>query len=194
MQTQELNGRAGGDQQWFVVYTKHQHESAVATLLGAKGLDVFYPTYVSLRRWKDRRKAVTLPLFPGYVFFAGLKRRAEILATPGVFTILTFGDTPAQIPSEEVEAIRCAVRSSLPVQPCPYLTIGDTVTVMSGPLAGVTGILQKLKGSCRLVISVELLGRSAAVEIDASTVRQKTNFRSQLGQSKWTEQPLHPLS
>jgi transcription antitermination factor NusG len=179
------------EQSWFALTAKHQHEPTVARLLGAKGFEVFQPTYSEVRRWKDRKKVLKLPLFPGYVFFCGgLGRRVEILSTPGVFSIVAFGDTAAEISSEEIDAIRRATQH-LEIQPHPFLTVGDRVRVVRGPLAGVSGILQKQKDTCRLVLSIELLGRSAAVEIDATIVERISVSQRRLGAQPWTEQALN---
>jgi transcription antitermination factor NusG len=171
---------------------KHQHEATVARLLSAKGFEVFQPTYTEVRRWKDRNKVLKLPLFPGYVFFCrGLERRVDILSTPGVFSIVAFGDTVAEISNEEIDAIRRATLNQMAIQPHPFLAIGDRVRVARGPLAGVSGILQKQKDACRLVLSIELLGRSAAVEIDATIVERISVSPRHLGAQTWTEQALN---
>ena len=159
------------EQKWFALTAKHQHEANVARLLGAKGLSVFHPTFSTLHQWRDRKKLLELPLFPGYVFFAeSHHKRSEILSTPGVFSIVSFGNQPAQIPSEELDGIRRASESGRSLQPHDFLSEGDRVKVKRGPLAGLCGILQRHKDSYRLVISIELLGRAAAVEIDAVSV------------------------
>ena len=161
------------EQKWFALTAKHQHEPKIATLLGAKDFEVFQPTYTEVRRWKDRKKPIVLPLFPGYVFFCGgLQRRSEILSIPGVFSIVCFGGTAAEISGDEIDGIRRVCLNRMDVQPHPFLAVGDRVRVMEGPLSGVTGILQKQKDACRLILSIELLGRSAAVEIDANSVER----------------------
>jgi transcription antitermination factor NusG len=181
------------EQSWFALTAKHQHEPTVARLLAAKGFEVFQPTYTEVRRWKDRNKALQLPLFPGYVFFCGgLERRVEILSTPGVFSIVAFGDSAAEISGDEIDAIRRAAYSQIALQPHPFLTVGDRVRVMSGPLAGVAGILQRQRDAYRLVLSVELLGRSAAVEIDSTSVERVPASPQRLGYQPWTEQALNP--
>src|SRR5262245_19877511 len=177
------------EQTWFALTAKHQHEPTVARLLDAKGFEVFQPTYTEVRRWKDRDKVLKLPLFPGYVFFCGgLERRVDILSTPGVFSIVAFGGTAAEISSGEIEAIRRVTLNHLAIQPHPFLTVGDRVRVVRGPLAGVSGILRKQKDACRLVLSVELLGRSAAVEIDATIVEKIAVSQQPLGAQPWIEQ------
>jgi transcription antitermination factor NusG len=178
MQMQDERLLAGEDTRWHVVYTRHQHERTVAAHLVGRGFEVFHATYRTMHRWKDRNKEVELPLFPGYLFFAdGLDRRVEILSTPGVHMILSVGNIPAVIPNEEIDAIRRAANSSLGLQPHPFLSEGDVVRVKSGPLAGVEGILQRQKDLFRLVLSIQILGRAAAVEIDIRAVERITQSR-----------------
>jgi transcription antitermination factor NusG len=180
------------EQTWLALTAKHQHEPTVARLLSARGFEVFQPKYTEIRRWKDRNKTIQLPLFPGYVFFSGqVERRVEVLSTPGVFSIVSFGKHAAEINKEEIDAIRRACENRLAVYPHPFPTVGDHVRVMQGPLAGVSGILQKQKDACRLVLSIELLGRSAAVEIDAANVERTPVPQLRLGYQPWTEQALN---
>jgi transcription antitermination factor NusG len=156
---------------WWVVYTRHQHEKAVAGALAAKGHEVFLPLYASLRKWKDRRKAITLPLFPCYVFVRGAQdRRLSVVTTPGVYMMLTKGDSPAVIPEDEIEAIRRAHEGQMNIEPHPFLKCGQRVRVKCGTLEGVEGILVRVRNLFRLVLSVEILNKSVAVEIDASSV------------------------
>jgi len=179
------------EQSWFALTAKHQHEATVTRMLAAKGVVAFHPTYTVVRRWKDRNKSLQMPLFPGYVFFAGGQdRRVEILSTPGVFSIVSFGNMVAEISAEEVEAIRGAVANQMPLQPHPFLSEGDRVRVTCGPLAGVSGILLRHRDTCRLILSIELLGRSAAVEID-STMVERIPVAERLGHQTWTEQALN---
>jgi transcription termination/antitermination protein NusG len=162
--------------QWSALHTHYQHERKVEALLSAKGFETFLPAYASIRRWKDRTKRISEALFPGYLFVADVsERRLQVITTPGVCAIVCVAGTPATIPGHEIEAIRKCVSDPAKVAPHPYLRGGDSVQVQSGPLAGVAGILVRMKDSFRLVVSVEILGRAAAVEIDASCVR-KTNW------------------
>jgi transcription antitermination factor NusG len=157
---------------WFAVYTRHQHERKVASLLAEQDYEIFYPTYSELHRWKDRKKEVTLPLFPGYVFFRSpLERHAGVLFTPGVHFIVSTGRSPAAIPNDEIAGLRVASDERLPLEPFPFLSKGDRVRVTRGPLEGVEGLLARKKDSLRLVLSVDILGRSAGVEIDAHDVK-----------------------
>jgi transcription antitermination factor NusG len=163
---------------WCALYTRHQHEKTVATILSTKGLQVFLPTYRTVHRWKDRNKQLELPLFPSYLFFKyEAHHRIQILSTPGVHMILTAGNAPAVIPNEEIVAIQSAAESSLRMEPHPFLKYGDTVRIKSGPLAGLEGLVSRKKDAFRLVLSVEMLGRSAAVEIDGSVLERVQSQR-----------------
>jgi transcription antitermination factor NusG len=164
--------RSAGQVEWNAVYTRHQHEKSVAESLVGSGFEVFLPTYNVIRRWTDRKKQLSLPLFPCYVFVrSNFERRLRILSTPGVHFLVMFAGRPAPIPDLEIEAIRKAVESRHRVEPHPFLHCGDWVRVTSGPLADVEGILVRKKGSYRLILSAELLGKSIAVEIDAFSVK-----------------------
>jgi transcription antitermination factor NusG len=157
------------DSDWHALYTRHQHEKSIAGLLSNTGHEVFLPTYTATRRSRERTRHLCLPLFPCYVFIrGGLDRRLQILTTPGVFTIVAWGGKPATIPDEQIEAVRQMVGSSASVEPHPYLECGDRIRVKAGPLQGLEGILIRKKNLLRLVVSFEMLGRSAAVEIDIS--------------------------
>jgi transcription antitermination factor NusG len=160
-----------GDSPWWAVYTRHQHEKSVAEMLSNKGFDVFLPLYDSVRRWKDRKKILSLPLFPCYVFVKGeTVRKLQVVSTPGVHMILYRGEQVAVIPDLEVQAIRAAVEGHFRVEPHPFLKCGDRVRVIRGSLDGVEGILTRKKNSIRLVLSVEMLAQSVAVEVNASDV------------------------
>lgn len=159
------------DAGWWAVYTRHQHEKVVAEMFEHKGLETFLPVYESVRRWKDRKKLLALPLFPCYVFVRGsLNRRLPVLTTPGVHMILSHGERAAVIPEDEIEAIRRSVEGSLNIEPHPFLKCGERVRVTRGSLDGVEGILVRKKSIFRLVLSVNMLAQSVAVEIDASDV------------------------
>jgi transcription antitermination factor NusG len=159
------------DLQWWAIYTRHQHEKVVADVLSAKGFEVFLPLYDSIRRWKDRQKLLSLPLFPCYVFVrGGISRRLPIISTPGVHMALTYGDQIAVIPEKEIDAIRRTIEGPFRIEPHPFLRCGDRVRVIRGSLQGVEGILIRKKNQYRLVLSVDMLAKSVAVEIDAADV------------------------
>lgn len=159
--------------EWYALFTRYQHEKSVAFALSNKGYEVFLPLYSSLRRWQDRDKELWLPLFPSYVFIqGGLERQLQILTTPGVIHIVGCAGRPAVVPRHQLNAVRQMVESHVRVESHPYLQCGDRVRVKSGPLMGLEGILARKKGIARLVVSMEMLGRAAAVEVDVSKVER----------------------
>lgn len=169
--SQSLDVGTHGSSDWWALYTRHQHEKTVAEMLSAKGFEVFLPLYESLRRWKDRSKMLTLPLFPCYVFVrGGLDRRLQVVTTPGIHMILCRGERVAMIPQVEIDAIQRAVEGSFRVEPHPFLKCGERVRVTHGSLLGVEGILIRKKNLYRLVLSVDMMAQSVAVEIDATDV------------------------
>jgi transcription antitermination factor NusG len=160
-----------GDSAWCALYTRHQHEKTVAEMLTAKGLEVFLPLYTSMRIWKDRKKVLSLPLFPCYVFVrGGVNHRLQVVTTPGVHMILCNGDHVAVIPETQIEAIRKTVEGKLGVEPYPFLQCGERVRVRRGILEGVEGLLVRKKNQFRLVLCVDSLAQCVAVEVDASDV------------------------
>jgi transcription antitermination factor NusG len=171
--TQNISLDAGmqEDSAWWVLYTRHQHEKTVAEMLSDKGFEVFLPLYESIRRWKDRKKLLALPLFPCYVFVqGGFDRRLQVVTTPGIHTILFYGERVAIVPEAEIQAIRRIVEGKFRVEPHPFLKCGERVRVTRGSLEGVEGILVRKKNIYRLVISVDMMAQSVAVEIDATDV------------------------
>ncbi|MGD0693685.1 MAG: UpxY family transcription antiterminator [Terriglobia bacterium] len=170
---------------WHAIYTRHQHEKTIARLLSDRGFEVFLPLYATARRWKDRTKRLSLPLFPCYVFiWGGLERRLDIVTAPGFHSFVTVGNRPAMIPQPEIEAIRRALEKGSAVEPFPFLKSGDVVRIKSGPLEGIEGILVRKKNSFRLVLSVELLQKSVAVEVDATMV-ERVAGRSGAAPQSW---------
>lgn len=171
----ELEERIAGREmnEWYAVYTRHQHEKSVAENLAGRGVEVFLPVYESLRQWNDRRKRLSLPLFPCYVFFRGSREpRVKVLSTPGVHSIVGFAGQPAAIENSQIDAIRLAVESHYRIEPHPFLQKGDRVRVRVGPLAGVEGILLRKRGFDRLILSAELLQKSVSVEVDICSIER----------------------
>jgi transcription antitermination factor NusG len=159
------------DTPWFALQVKPQHECAVQRGLEIKGFEVYLPIYRGVHRWSDRLKSLDLPLFPGYVFCRfDRSRRTPILATPGVRRVVAFGDSPEPVPDEELEVVRRMLASGLPVEPWDHLKVGQRVRIEYGALAGVEGVLMQMRDTCRVVVSVELLCRSVAVQIDRDRV------------------------
>jgi transcription antitermination factor NusG len=160
---------------WYALHTSHQHEKAVASVLSNKGFHTFLPLYDVAHRWKDRTKQLSLPLFPCYVFLrGGLDRRLQVLSTPGVHGFVGWSGRAAVIPEREIQAVTRMLESSLRLEPHPFLKCGDWVRIRSGPLAGLEGILVRKKDSFRLVLSVEMLQKSVAVEVDIAMVERGT--------------------
>jgi len=157
---------------WFALQAKCRSENFVATQLRGKGYEPFLPVYKSRRRWSDRIKELELPLFPGYLFcrFNPLDR-LPILVTPGVLQVVGNGKNPVPVDEAEIATIQSAIQSGLPRQPWPCTQVGRKVRVECGPLSGLEGVLLSFKGGHRLVLSVTLLQRSVAVEVDESWVR-----------------------
>jgi transcription antitermination factor NusG len=152
---------------WYALRIKSRHERIVAAALYGKGYEVFLPLYRDRRRWSDRMKELELPLFPGYLFCRfDVAKRLPILTTPGIVQVVGVGKTPLPIEDTEIAAIQSIVISRLNAQPWPYLQVGQRVRIEQGPLTGLQGILIALKKTHRLVVSVTLLQRSVAVEVD----------------------------
>jgi transcription antitermination factor NusG len=156
---------------WYALQVRPRFEKQVASALLGKGYEGFLPLYRCRNRWSDRIKEIELPLFSGYMFCRfDVNRRLPILMTPGVMHIVGIGKTPVPVEESEVAALQTIVVSGLQAGPWPYLQVGQRVTVDRGALAGVEGILIAIKGRNRLVVSVTLLQRSVAVEVDEHRV------------------------
>lgn len=158
---------------WYAIRIQSRLGSVAAATLRGKGYEEFLPLYRSRRRWSDRFKELELPLFPGYLFCRCdvTDRLMPILTTPGVIGIVGAGKTPVPVDEEEIEAIRAILRSGLAALPWPFLTIGSKVYIERGPLAGLEGIITNADKVYRLIVSVNLLQRSVAVEIDREWAR-----------------------
>lgn len=157
---------------WFALRVRNRAEQLVGSALESKGYEVFVPAYLECRRYAGCVKKINAALFPGYLFCRlQVNNRLPLLTTPGVHHIVAMGGVPISVDEAEVNAIRLVVDSKLPAIPWPYLTSGHRVRIESGPFTGIEGIVMTLKGSERLVLSVHLLQRSVAVEIDRSWVR-----------------------
>ena len=158
--------------QWYAIKVRSQHEDVVARHLRVRGLESFLPLYRQQHRWSDRFKEIDLPLFPGYVFCQfDPKNRLPVLTVPGVVHIVGAGKNPVPIDETEMDAVRAAVKSGVPRQPWPFLEIGQRVRIEYGPLCGIEGILLGFRGNRRLVLSISLLQRSVAVQINEDWIR-----------------------
>lgn len=156
---------------WYAVYTCANHERRVADQLAGRGVEHFLPQYESVRRWKDRKVRLQLPLFPGYLFVhMAAQDRLRALQVPGVVQLVGFNGSPAPIPQEDICRIREFLGQGWRAEPHPYLQAGRRARVLRGPLAGMEGIVVRRKNRSRLVLSFELIQRSMAVEMDEADV------------------------
>ncbi len=152
---------------WYAVYTNANHEKRVAQQLGQRSIEHLLPLYDSVRRWKDRRVRLQMPLFPGYVFVRfALRDRLQVLQIPSVARLVSFSGHPAPVPEGDIQSIQNCLNSGHNVELYPYLQAGRRARVTSGPLQGLEGIILRRKNRTRLILSFELIMRSVAVEID----------------------------
>src|SRR6202022_1559696 len=157
---------------WYAVQTCANHEKSVLQQLGQRTVEAYLPQYASMRRWKDRRVRLELPLFPGYVFVhLALRDRLRVLNIPSVARLVGFGGPPVALPDNEMEALRSSLARQLRAEPHPYLKTGRRIRVTSGPLAGLEGIIVRKKKQLRFVLSLDLIMRSVSVEMDEADVK-----------------------
>jgi transcription antitermination factor NusG len=155
---------------WYAIQVRQRAEKLAATLLTNKGYEPFLPTYAVKRQWSDRVKTFDQPLFPGYIFARlDVTKRLPVLTTPGVIGIVGAGKNPIAVPDSEVEAIWRVVNSNTSAEPWPFLEAGETVVISSGPLQGIEGLVVQVKNKFRVVVSIQLLQRSIAVEVGPET-------------------------
>ena len=163
----EIFNRETSTPHWYALYTNPRHEKVVARQLKERCVENFLPLYRTWHRWKDRRKRVELALFPGYLFVRIEEQdKLQVLKTPGAVNLVSFNGKLAPLPEPEIEALRNALDNEICAEPCPYLRVGRKVRVVCGPMAGAEGILTRKKDKYRVVISVEVLMRSVALEIE----------------------------
>ena len=154
---------------WYAIYTNSRHEKIVAKQLTERGIENFLPLYRTWREWKDRRKQVELALFPSYVFVrTETREKLRILQVAGVVHLVSFNGQCAALPEQEIDALRNGLENKVYAEPCPYLKVGRQVRVVRGPMTGSHGIFSRRKDKCRVVISVDVLMRSIAVEVDGA--------------------------
>ena len=158
---------------WYAVWTRSRHEQVVREQIERKRFDAFLPTITRWSRWKDRKKKIDWPLFPGYCFARfNPTDTLPILKCTGVVNIVSFEGKPAAIPDFELDSIRLLVGSDLQFDPCPLIREGMMVEVIHGPLRGVIGrLIRKDPQNARLVLSVDLIGPAVSVEVDAADVK-----------------------
>ncbi len=166
---------------WYALQVRAGHELTVADHLRGRGYSPFVPLYKCRKNWSDRIKVVDAPLLPGYLFCRlNPQNRLPILTTPRLIQIVGYGRVPVPVDEVELHSIQALVASGLPSQPWPFLRVGERVKIERGPLSGLEGIFLEVRGSRRLILSVTLLQRSVAVEIESAFVRsiEKTSLTS----------------
>lgn len=176
----------GSDRQWFAAQVWAGREHLCATHLSARGYDVFLPAYRERRQWSDRIKTVDRALFEGYLFCRiSDEIFATIVTTPGVIRIVGDGTKPLPVSSEEIDALQRVMERKLTAEPWEFLRAGERVRIHQGPLAGIEGIVRRTNARHRLILSVSLLQRAVAVEIDSSWV--------EVSPRAWLEESHAPL-
>lgn len=180
---------------WFALQVRSRQEVTVAEYLRGQGFEGFLPLYKCRRIWSDRIKEVDSPLFPGYLFCRfNPEDRLPILKAPGIVQIVGFNRLPVPVDESEIRSIQTLMASGIPNRPWPFLAIGDRVRIQSGPLAGLEGLLTDFKNSFRLVLSVTLLQRSVAVEIDSALVTSLSKSRTARNNSEGLSKGLRVQS
>ena len=156
---------------WYAAHTRANHEKRLAEQFAERSVEHFLPLYESERRWKDRRVTLQLPLFPGYILVRlPLRERMRVLQVPGVARLVGFNGSPVPLPDAEIEALREKLNRQVRAEPHPYLQAGRRVRVTKGPLEGFEGILVRRKHKFRIVVSIDLIMRSIAAEVDTADV------------------------
>lgn len=161
------------DRFWYALYTRPRFEKKVNAELKIKRIEAFLPMHSVVRFWSDRKKKVEVPLFPSYVFVhVNLKERYHSLQTQGVLRMVSFNGVPARIPDYQIEAVRRVLQTGFVPQPHPYLTKGDKVEIILGPLKGLTGFIMECRGKKRFIISIDKIGQSMAIEIESRYLKR----------------------
>ncbi|MBD3288865.1 UpxY family transcription antiterminator [candidate division KSB1 bacterium] len=162
---------------WYAVYVRSRHEKKVATEFRQRNIQHFLPLIPRLHQWKDRKKYVDMPIFPGYVFVRmRLADRLKILSVQGVAWIISFRNMPAPIPESQVENVRRALTMPELIRPAEYLNEGDPVKIIHGPFRGVTGKLIKKHGEHQLLVSIDLIKQAVSLKIDSSWLKPAKEF------------------
>jgi len=170
---------------WYALYVRSRHEKTVENSLRVKGYSVFSPSYRTKRKRVDRITEIEVALFPGYVFCQfDTDKRLPILMTPGVVGVVGQGNRPQPVDDTEIASIRTIALAGRPVQPWPFLRVGQRIRLHAGPLAGAEGIFLRVKDEYHLVVSITLLQRAVSVVIEKDAVAplffgdRQTSFES----------------
>lgn len=168
-----------GQRQWFAAFTRTHHEKRVAERLTQRGIECFLPLYQTTHQWTHYRKVtLDLPLFPSYLFVnIALQQRIATTGVPGLLSLVGQGHMPVPLPQDEIECLRRALKTRKS-EPHPYLQAGTRVSVKAGPLAGMEGVVVREKSGLRVILSVELIRQSVAVEVDADELQPHGSWHS----------------
>jgi transcription antitermination factor NusG len=196
--TRELATSQESSANWFATYTHSHHEKRVASHFAGRGIESFLALYSARHRWKNRCEMdLELPLFPNYVFVhIDPRERVRVLEVPGVQSLVGFGRTLAPLPHLEIEALRAGV-GHRGIEPHPYLAIGERVRITAGPMNGLEGVLVRKKNDFRVVLALDVIMRSVAVEVDAGDLEPVANYAgrviplSQLSGQSMPQTPAH---
>jgi transcription antitermination factor NusG len=162
-----MSQSSGENPCWYALYTCPRHEKSVASQLAQRSLEFYLPVYRSIRRWNDRSRLLDMPLFPGYVFVhIPLREKLRVLSVNGAVRFVGVGTSPQALLDEDIEQIRQLLLAGKPMEPYPYMKTGSRVRVTRGPLEGAEGYVLRCKNACRIIVSVHLIQRSIAVELD----------------------------
>ena len=157
--------------QWYVLFVRSNQEKQIAYSLHQRGVEHFLPCYSSLRRWKDRRVRLEMPLFPGYIFIRlPFAERLRALTVPNVVSVVGRKDAPSVISPEEIAWIRLGL-SHGQAEPHDYLAVGQRVMITAGPLSGMQGILTRKTNGAHVVVSLDSISRAFMVEVEESSVK-----------------------
>lgn len=179
---------------WFAIMAKSGREKSAVLLLENVGYECYLPATKLMRQWSDRVKEVEVPLFPGYLFCRmNPHNRLPVLMTPGVIQIVGVGKTPIPVAEQEIAAIQRVGKNGISIMPWPYLQVGQIARIENGPLRGLTGIVVRIKSGLKLVLSVNLLQRSVAVEIDRSWISAECPIRPTADQTASDRLTSHAL-
>ena len=174
-----------GAGRWYALHVRSRHEKTVENSLRGKGYTVFSPSYCTRRKRIDRIAEIEVALFPGYVFCQfDANKRLPILMTPGVVSVVGRGNRAEPVDDTEIASIRTIALAGRPVQPWPFLRMGQRIRLQAGPLAGTEGIFLRVKDEYHLVVSITLLQRAVSVVIEKDAVaplffgERRTSFES----------------
>jgi transcription antitermination factor NusG len=159
---------------WYAVCTRSRFEKKLLWELTERSVDVFLPMREILSRWKDRKKRIWVPLFPGYIFVNHIntpENRYRVLNVPGAVRFVSINGRAEPVPEYQIDGVRRFLEANISVDPYPYMQVGRKVEIIAGPLKGIQGILVQKKGRFRFVLKVDLIQQAVSVEVDASDIR-----------------------